>query len=93
MKGVDEARKGDNVVIYSSYRNLLAQGWRSTNKAIKPEISWPISVKIILEKDDKVLVHSYRIYDDSSDYAGDEAIVTWTSAKLVPVSLYSVEHD
>lgn len=78
----------DNV--QASLKQLRADGWSDSTKPIEAASYYPSAARIVLERDGSALVHTYRIYDDYSDWPGDDVPVGWQACDLVPVTLYRV---
>jgi len=78
--------------MYCSYNELLSLGWKSSRKNIEIPRTFPDSDFIILEKDDKFLVHNYVVYTDYSDYPGHESKVNWRNAELRSVVKYVIDY-
>ena len=79
-----------NDYIMASIAELKADGWAETKRAIEPCTYWPASQRIIMEKSGMFLEYSFMVRNDDSDFAGEDADVSWYRVALDPITVHRV---
>ena len=77
--------------VLASHDALLAAGWKPVEKPLVHPHTYGATDRIVLENGPIVLVHTYSVGLDSSDYPGHDRPVAWVPAALVRVELWDVK--
>lgn len=67
--------------VIASINEMLSDGWVKVND-FQPPKSYPEQGFVLVRRGDELMMFSYSIYEDSSDYPGEDAMVRWFPAVI-----------